>query len=58
MGVFIIRVTTTEWVFLITIVPKKNKHWKVCINYKVLNKVMKKDRFPLPFIDELLDTIA
>lgn len=55
---FIIPVTNSTWVSPVEIVPKKNGKWRVCVNYKSLNKVTKKDRFPLPFIDELLDEVS
>ena len=32
--------------------------WKVCINYRKLNKFTKKDHFPLPFIHQMLDRLA
>ena len=31
--------------------------WRVCIDYKRLNAVTKKDHFPLPFIDKLLERV-
>ena len=31
--------------------------WRVCINYRRLNEVTRKDHFPLPFIDQLLKRI-
>jgi hypothetical protein len=32
--------------------------WRMCIDYQKLNKATKKDHFPLPFIDEMLERLA
>jgi hypothetical protein len=32
--------------------------WWMCINYRNLNKATKKDHFPLPLIDEMLERLA
>ena len=32
--------------------------WRVCIDYKRLNEVTRKDHFPLPFMDQLLERIS
>ena len=31
--------------------------WRVCIDYRILNEVTRKDHFPLPFMDQLLKRI-
>ena len=32
--------------------------WRVCIGYKKLNTETRKDHYPLPFIDQMLDRLA
>jgi hypothetical protein len=32
--------------------------WRMCIDYRKLNKATKKDHFLLPFIDEMLEWLA
>ena len=38
--------------------PKKNGKWRICVNYRELNKATKKNHFPLPFTDQVLDGLA
>jgi hypothetical protein len=32
--------------------------WRVCIDYRKLNSVIRKDHFPLPFIDQMVERLA
>lgn len=38
-------------------VKKKDKSHMICIDYQELNKMMIKNRYPLPMIDELFDQL-
>ena len=43
----------------IELIPQRTvTGWWMCIDYKKLNKATKKDHFPLPFIDEMLERLA
>ena len=42
----------------LVVVPKNNGKWRICVDYRELNKETQKDHFPLPFIDQVLDTLA
>ena len=48
----------SDWVSPIVVVPKKNGKLRICVDYQKLNNVTKKDYFPLPFTDSILDRVA
>ncbi len=46
------------WLSPVVTIPKKNGKRRICINFRKLNATTKKDPYPLPFIDEMLNTIV
>ena len=55
---FIYQVDTTKWVSSIVVTPKKDGRWRICVDFKPLNATTKKDPYPLPFIDQILDSVV
>ena len=45
-----------EWLANIVVVKKKSGKWQVCVDFTDLNKTCLKDSFPMPRIDQLVDT--
>ena len=41
-----------------TITKRIESGWRICIDYRKLNKATRKDHFPLPFIDQMLERLA
>jgi len=54
---FIQLVKEATWLSPIMVVPKKNGKLRICVDFRKLNKATKKDPYPLPFCDEVLNII-
>ena len=52
-----IRPSTSPWGGRILFVKKKDKTLRLCIDYRQLNRVTIKNRYPLPRIDDLFDQL-
>ena len=55
---FIREVYYPDWLANIILVKKANGKWRMCIDFTELNKACQKDSFPLPRIDQLVDSTA
>ena len=53
---FIREVFYLEWLANVVIVKKNNGKWRMCVNFTDINKTCPKDSFPLPRIDQLVDS--
>lgn len=59
----IIEEATSEWSSPVLLVPKKcdksgEKKWRLVVDYRQLNNRIQDDKFPLPNITEILDSLA
>jgi len=48
----------SAWASLVVIVPKKNGKARFCVDYRRLNNIIKKDVYPLPRIEDCLDSLG
>jgi len=53
-----IEPTSSEWGFPVVLVPKKDGTLRFCVDYRLLNVVTKKDSYPLPRMDECIDSLG
>ena len=55
---FIREVKYPEWISNVVLIKKANGKWRMCVDFTDLNKACSKDSFPLPKLDQLVDSTA
>lgn len=54
----VIEESSSPYASPIVLVKKKNNEVRMCVDYRALNKITKKERYPLPIIQDQLDRFA
>ena len=50
--------STSAWASPLLAVQKKDGSWRICVDYRKVNKLIKMDAYPIPLIAEIIDCLG
>lgn len=54
----IIRESSSPWASPVLLVPKKDGELRFCVDYRKVNDITIKNRYPLPFVQDIFDQLS
>ena len=54
----VIEPASSEWASPVVLVPKKDGTLRFCVDYRRLNKLTRRDSYPIPRMDECIDSLG
>lgn len=53
----VVEFSNSPWSFPVVMIRKKDNSYRFCVDYRGLNKITKRDAYPLPLISSVLDKL-
>ena len=54
----VIECTISEWAASVVLAPKPGGKWRFCVDYRKLNEMTKREFYPLPRLEDYMDTLG